>query len=261
RAGCVLHCLQFYPDGKFMFVFEIPLEIPIAGQGVSLLNLGYDPPEERGWERIVSQKLQVFTHKTGGVCLFYYQPSKILQEFTYMVAFLHKGCTKTFKGRTTITDPKNLKKVSFINIDSYVAVYLPDQFLHLINTRHPELMCYHLFLAAENSRISGMCCDCPLQTVLKTHVIEYCTGILFSVSINQTQLLKFLTESRQDYERLSVLHCFLLHLDLQQQKETELIEWICENMSTCLTFDPIQEFIIGKRLILWLFIAPDYFFA
>ncbi|XP_072003332.1 gamma-secretase-activating protein isoform X2 [Engystomops pustulosus] len=245
RAGCVLHCLQFYPDGKFMFVFEIPLEIPIAEQGVSLLNLGYDPPEERGWERIVSQKLQVFTHKTGGVCLFYYQPSKILQEFTYMVAFLHKGCTKTFKGRTTITDSKNLK-VSFINIDSYVAVYLPDQFLHLINTRHPELMCYHLFLAAENSRISGMCCDCPLQTVLKTHVIEYCTGVLFSVSINQTQLLKFLTESRQDCERLSVLHCFLLHLDLQQQKETELIEWICENMSTCLTFDPIQEFIIAS---------------
>lgn len=245
RAGCVLHCIQFYPDGNFKFVLEIPLEISLADQGVSLVNLGYDPPEERGRGKVVSQNVQVFANKTGGLCLFYYQPPKVFQEFTYMVAFLHKGCSKTFKV-STMTDPTQLKKVSFINIDSYVAVYLPDQFLHLINTRHSELMCYHLFLAAEDARISGMCCDCPLQTVLKTHVIECCTGILFSVSINQAQLLKFLTESRRDWERLAMLHCFLLHLDLQPQQETQLIEWICDNLSTCLTFDPIQEFIIAS---------------
>ncbi|KAM4012522.1 gamma-secretase-activating protein-like, partial [Anomaloglossus baeobatrachus] len=244
RAGCVLHCIQFYPGGDFKYILEIPLEIFLADQSVSLVNLGYDPPEERGKGRITSQNLQLFTNKTGGLCLFYYQPPNVLQEFTYMVAFLHKGCSKTFKVRTTMTDPKHLKKISFINIDSYVAVYLPDQFLHLINTRHPELMCYHFFLTAEDARISGMCCDCPLQTVLKTHVIECCTGILFSVSINQTQLLKFLAESRRDCERLAVLHCFLLHLSIQPQEEIQLIEWICDNLSTCLLFDPIQEFII-----------------
>ncbi|XP_056429445.1 gamma-secretase-activating protein isoform X3 [Hyla sarda] len=245
RAGCVLHCIQFYPDGNFKYVLEFPLEISLDDQGVSLINLGYDPPEERGRGRITPQNLQVFTNKTGGLCLFYCQPPNVLLEFTYMVAFLHKGCSKTFKVSTT-TDAKQLKKVSFINIDSYVAVYLPDQFLHLINTRHAELMCYHLFLAAEDARISGMCCDCPLQTVLKTQVIECCTGILFSVSINQEQLFKFLTESRRDCERLAVLHCFLLHLDLQPQQETQIIEWICDNLSTCLTFDPIQEFIIAS---------------
>ncbi|XP_075713447.1 gamma-secretase-activating protein isoform X2 [Rhinoderma darwinii] len=246
RAGCVLHCIQFYPDGNFKFVLEIPLEISFVDQAVSLVNFGYDPPDERGRTRVASQNLHMFTNKTGGLCLFYYQPPKVLQEFTYVVAFIHKGCSKTFKVRTTMTDPKLLKKVSFINIDSYVAVYLPDQFLHLVNVRHPELMCYNLFLAAEDARISGMCCDCPLQTVLKTHVIECCTGILFSVSIHQAQLLKLLTESRQDCKRLAVLHCFLLHLDLQPHQETQLIEWICDNLSTCPMFDPIQEFIIAS---------------
>ncbi|XP_044136081.1 gamma-secretase-activating protein isoform X1 [Bufo gargarizans] len=245
-SSCVLHCIQFHSGGNFTFMLEIPLEISLADQGVSLVNLGYDPPEERGRGKIVTQNLQVFTNKTGGLCLFYYQPPKVLQELTYMVFLLHKGCSKTFKVSTTMTDPKHLKKVSFINIDSYVAVYLPDQFLHLINTRHPELMCYHFFLAAEDARISGMCCDCPLQTVLKTHVVECCTGILFSVSINQEQLLTFLTESRRDCERLAALHCFLLHLDLQPQMETQLIEWICDNLSTCLIFDPIQEFVIAS---------------
>ncbi|XP_066448093.1 gamma-secretase-activating protein isoform X2 [Eleutherodactylus coqui] len=245
HAGCILHCIQFYPDGNFEFVLEIPLEISLADQSVSLLNMGYDPCEESGRESITSQNLQVFTNKTGGLCLFYYRTPTVLQEFTYVVAFLHKGCSKTFKVSTTITDPKQLK-VSFINIDSYVAVYLPDQALHLINTRFPELMCYHLFLAGDCAKIDGLHCDCPLQTVLKTHVIECCTGILFSVSVNQGELLKCLTESRLDCERLAVLHCFLLHLDLQPQKEAQLIDWICDNLSTCVTFDPIQEFIIAS---------------
>ncbi|CAJ0960963.1 unnamed protein product [Ranitomeya imitator] len=106
--------------------------------------------------------------------------------------------------------------------------------------------CQHCQRPAE-ARISGMCCDCPLQTVLKTKVIECCTGILFSVSINQAQLLKFLAESRWDCERLAGIHCFLLHLNTQPQEETRLIEWICDNRSTCFSFDPIQEFIIALR--------------
>ncbi|XP_075064843.1 gamma-secretase-activating protein [Mixophyes fleayi] len=246
RSSCVLHCIQFYPGEHFKSVFEVPLEISFAAQGVSLINLGYDPPEERGRGRPTSPNLQVFTNKTGGLCLFYYQPPNELQELTYVVAFLHKGCSKTFQVATATEGSKQLKKVSFINIDSYVAVYLPDRFLHLINTRYPDLMCYHLFLTGDNARISGMCSDCPMQSVTKTCVIEYCTGILFSVGINQAQLLNFLTQSRRDCERLAALHCFLLHLDLQPQWETQIIDWICDNLSTCITFDPIQEFIIAS---------------
>ncbi|XP_063783061.1 gamma-secretase-activating protein isoform X2 [Pseudophryne corroboree] len=246
HSSCVLHCIQFYPEGTFNYVFEVPLEIYFVAEGVSLINLGYEPPEDRERGKPTFPNLQVFTNKTGGLCLFYYQPPKPLQELTYVVAFLHKGCSKTFKVSPAIEDSQQLKNLSFINIDGYVAVYLPDHFLHLINTRYPDLMCYHLFLAGGNARISGVCSDCPLQSVLKTFVIEHCTGILFSVSVNQAQLLKFLTESRLDCERLAGLHCFLLHLDHQPHWETLIIEWICESLSTCTTFDPIQEFIIAS---------------
>lgn len=248
RSSSVLHCVQFYPDENFKYVLEVALEICLADEGVSLVNLGYDPPEERGRGRVTASNLQVFTNFTGGLCLFYYQPPKEAQDITYTVAFLHKGCSKTFKIETPMKDTSNckLKRLSFINLGSYVVVYLPDHFFHLINTKYPDLMCYHLFLSDEDSRISGMCSDCPMQSLLNSCVLESCTGIIFSVNISQEKLLKFLAESQQDCERLAMLHCFLLHLSLQPQQEIEIIEWICENLSTCQTFDPIQEFIVAS---------------
>ncbi|CAI9532781.1 unnamed protein product [Staurois parvus] len=244
HSSSVLHCVQFYPDESFKYVLEVALEISLAG-GVSLVNIGYDPPEERGKGRVNASNLQVFTNQTGGLCLFYYQPPKESQDITYTVTFLHKGCSKTFKIAERIKDTSNckLKRLSFINLGTYVAVYLPDHFFHLINTKYPDLMCYHLFLSDEGSRISGICSDCPIQSLISSSVLDSCTGIIFSVTIGQEKLLKFLSESRQDCERLAVLHCFLLHLSLQPQRETQIIEWICENLSTCQTLDPIQEFI------------------
>ncbi|XP_072255148.1 gamma-secretase-activating protein [Pyxicephalus adspersus] len=185
-SSCVLHCIQFYPDENFKHVLEVALEISLANEGVSLINLGYDPPEERGRGKVTSSSLQVFTNQTGGLCLFYCKTPKKSQDITYTVAFLHKGCSKTFKIATTmrnISDYK-LKRLSFINLDSYVAVYLPDHFFHLINTKYPDMMCYHLFLSGKYR---------------------------------------------------SFCYIFL----------AEIIEWICENLSTCQTFDPIQEFIIA----------------
>ncbi|XP_018415924.1 PREDICTED: gamma-secretase-activating protein [Nanorana parkeri] len=248
RSSGVLHCIQFYPDENFKYVLEVALEISLADDGVTLVNLGYDPPEERGRGRVTTANLQVFTNQTGGLCLFYYQPPKESQDITYTVAFLHKGCSKTFKIATALKEPSNckLKRLSFINLDGYVAVYLPDHFFHLINTKYPDLMCYHLFLSDEDSRISGMCSDCPMQSLLKSCVLESCTGIIFSVAIGQEKLLKFLAGSRQDCERLAVLHCFLLHLNLHPLQETQIVEWICENVSSCQTFDPIQEFLIAS---------------
>ncbi|KAM4748908.1 gamma-secretase-activating protein [Rhinophrynus dorsalis] len=244
--GCVLHCVQFYPDDSFKMILEVPLEISFTDQSMSLINLGLEHPKERGRGRSTSPNLQVFSNKSGGLCLFYVQPLKVPQEVSYMVAFLHTGCCKTFNVPVSEKNEKQLKKVSFINVGSYVAVYLPDHFLHLINTRHPNQMCYHLFLSDDDARISGICCDCPIQSVLRNSVVENCTGILFSVSINQLFLLKFLWRSRLDCERLAALHCFLLHLDLQPQWETQIVEWICENLSTCQNFDPMQEFIIAS---------------
>lgn len=53
--------------------------------------------------------------------------------------------------------------------DSYVAVYLPDQFLHLINTRHSELMCYHLFLAGK-CLIADTTSNIMLRCLLRTGI-------------------------------------------------------------------------------------------
>ncbi|XP_053320581.1 gamma-secretase-activating protein [Spea bombifrons] len=246
RSSCVLHCVQFYPEDHYKNVFEVPLEIILSDQVISFVNLGIDVLEERGRSKVKSPNLQVFTNNMGGLCLIYVQPSQVAHEVNYMVVFLHKGCSKTFKVQTAMEHSTPLKNASFINLDSYIVVYLPDQFLHLINTRHPDLMCYHLFLAGDDARIPGMCCDCPLQSVLKSCVLEYCTGILYSVRINQSQLVKLLSLTRLDADKLAILHCVLLNLNYQPHLETQLIEWICENLSTCQSFDPIQEFITAS---------------
>ncbi|XP_068132316.1 gamma-secretase-activating protein isoform X2 [Hyperolius riggenbachi] len=246
RSSCVLHCIQFYPNENYKYVLEVPLEISLASKEVSLLNFGYDPPEERGKVRPSTAALQVFTNQRGGLYLFYCPPLKVSQEVTYTVAFLHKGCSKTFKIATALRDAAKIKKLSFINLDDYVAVHLPDHFFHLINTRYPDLMCYHLLLSDKNSRIHGRCNDCPMQSVVNSCVLESCTGMILSVGISQGKLLDLLVESRLDCERLAALHCFLLHLNLQPQEQKQVVEWICENLSSCQTFDPVQEFIIAS---------------
>ncbi|KAM8974665.1 gamma-secretase-activating protein [Pelodytes ibericus] len=244
RAGCVLHCVQFYSDEHFKIVFEVPLEITLPEQAISLINLGYDQPEESGSAKATTE-LQVFTNRNGGLCLVYAPPPQAMQEVNYTIVFLHKGLSKTFKVATMIKDSTPLMKISLINLGNYIAVYLPDQFLHLINTVHPDLMCYNLFLAERDAQIRGMCSKCPVQTVRRSCVIENCTGVLYSVTLNQGMLLRLLLLTRRDCDRLAVLHCIFLHLNYQQPVESEIIEWICENISSCHSFDPIQEFIIA----------------
>ncbi|OCT89170.1 gamma-secretase-activating protein [Xenopus laevis] len=246
HSSCVLHCIQFYHEDHFKIIFEVSLELIFTNQAIRLINLGYDPNEVKEQGSSTSVNLQVFTDKTGGLCLFYLQPFKDAKEVKYMVVFLHRGCSKTFKVALSVKEMKQLKRISFINLDGYVVVYLPDHFLHLINTKHPDMMCYHLFLTDAEARIKEICCDCPVQSVLISSVIEYSKGILFSVSLNHLLLLRFLWTCKRDCERLAVLHCFLLHLDQKTLWETEIIEWICENLSVCQMFDPIQEFIIAS---------------
>ncbi|KAG8439969.1 hypothetical protein GDO86_005947 [Hymenochirus boettgeri] len=240
----VLHCVQFYHEDNFKIIFEVSLEITFPEQNVSFVNLGCDHSKLKA-ERSTSLNLQVLTNKGGGLCLFYLYPFKDTKEVNYLVAFLHRGCTKTFKVATSINDEKQFKNVSLVNLDSYVAVCLPNHFLHLINTKYPDMMCYNMFLSNADARMSGMCFDFPVQSLFRASVIDFCKGILFSVNINIKFLLKFLWTCKRDHERLAVLHCFILHLDEFSQCQTQIIEWICENFSVCHIFDPIQEFIIA----------------
>ncbi|KAL8219273.1 UNVERIFIED_CONTAM: hypothetical protein K2H54_018014 [Gekko kuhli] len=69
---------------------------------------------------------------------------------------------------------------------------------------------------------------------------------MFTLEISKQALLQFLWNSKLDSDRLATLHCLLLHVGSTTESETEIIKWISENMSTCSTFDPIQEFIIAS---------------
>ncbi|XP_063304220.1 gamma-secretase-activating protein [Pelobates fuscus] len=243
RSSCVLHCVQFYPDDHFKFVFEVPLEITLSKQTLSLVNLGCDTREDRGKGRTAALNLQVFTNKTGGLCLIYVHPFPVAQEIHYQVVYLHKGYVNTFKAATTKPDTVPLNTVSFIHLDSYIAVYVPNQALHMINTRHPELMCYNLFLTGVDAQLNGICSDCSVQSAWSSCAIECCTGIVFSVSVNTETLPGLLSRTKLDCERLAILHFVLLH---HSQLENKILEWMCDHLSVCQSFDPIQEFIIAS---------------
>uniref|UniRef100_A0A669P1X6 Gamma-secretase activating protein n=1 Tax=Phasianus colchicus TaxID=9054 RepID=A0A669P1X6_PHACC len=155
----------------------------------------------------------------GGLCVCWSLALDIPGEITYSIYFLHK--------------------------DYYVAAYLPGQFLHLLNIQHPDLLCYSLFLTGTDARID-MLPNCSIQSPLVSTVLDCCVGRMYAVSISDSALLKFLQNSKRDSERLAALHCALLCVRSTTDLEMKIIWWISENLSTCHSFDPIQEFIIAS---------------
>ncbi|XP_038243118.1 gamma-secretase-activating protein isoform X3 [Dermochelys coriacea] len=214
----ILKCVQFYPDENFNLILEAPLDISLRDIGLKFVNFGYDYSQDQEMEPR-SLNLQVFTSKTG--------------------------YSKTFTVALQRTDYPQVKEVAFLNLDYYVAVYLPGHFLHLLNTQHPDLMCYNLFLTGEDARIN-MLHKSSIQSPFKSAVWDCCSGRTFTVRINECSLMQFLWNSKLDSDRLAALHCALLHVRNTTDLEMQIIQWISENLSTCYTFDPLQEFIIAS---------------
>ncbi|XP_074873213.1 gamma-secretase-activating protein isoform X2 [Carettochelys insculpta] len=239
----LLRCVQFYPDENFNLILEALLDIPLRDTGLKFVHFGYYCQDQEIETR--SLNLEVFTNKTGSFCLCYSQASDIPKEVTYSVSFLHKGYSKTFTVALQRTDFPQVKEVAFLNLDYYVAVYLPGHFLHLLNTQHPDLICYNLFLTGEDARIS-MLPNSAIQSPFKSAIWDCCSGRMFAVTINEGALLQFLWNSKLDSDRLAALHCALLHVRNTTDMEMQIIQWISENLSACYTFDPIQEFIIAS---------------
>ncbi|XP_068783959.1 gamma-secretase-activating protein isoform X9 [Struthio camelus] len=239
-----LKCIQFYPDENFNSVLESHLDISVHDTRLKLVNFGYDYCQDQEVAP-KSLNLQVFTSKAGGLCVCCSLVSDIPDEITYSIYFLHKGYNKTFTVSLERTETHQLKEVAFLNLDYYVAAYLPGQFLHLLNIQHPDLLCYSLFLAGENARIDRLC-NCSIQSPLVSTVLDCSAGSIYAVSISDNALLQFLWNSKQDSERLAALHCALLYVGSTADLEMQIIWWISENLSTCHTFDPIQEFIIAS---------------
>ncbi|NXD79260.1 GSAP protein, partial [Halcyon senegalensis] len=238
-----LKCVQFYPDENFNSILESHLDISVNDTQLKLVNFGYNYCQDPDVPK--SLNLQVFTSKAGGLCACCSLASDIPDEITYSIHFLHKGYNKTFTVSLERTESHQLKEVAFMNLDYYVAAYLPGQFLHLLNIQHPDLLCYSLFLTGEDARID-MLQNCSIRCPLMSTVLDCQEGRMYAVSISDSALLQFLQNSKHDSERLAALHCALLHFRLTQDLEMQIIWWISENLSTCHSFDPIQEFIIAS---------------
>ncbi|NWX99789.1 GSAP protein, partial [Nothoprocta ornata] len=239
-----LKCVQFYPDENFNSILESHLDISVPDTELKLVNFGYDYPQD---QEVTSKSLnlQVFTSKAGGLCVCCSLASDAPDQITYSIYFLHKGYNKTFTVSLERAETHQLKEVAFLNLDYYVAAYLPGQFLHLLNIQHPDLLCYSLFLAGEDARIDLLpkgSIQCPLASA----VLDRWAGRLYTVGISSSALLRFLRSSERDGDRLAALHCALLCAGSTAALERQIIWWIAENLSTCHTFDPIQEFIIAS---------------
>ncbi|KAL8219272.1 UNVERIFIED_CONTAM: hypothetical protein K2H54_017207 [Gekko kuhli] len=141
----ILNCVQFYPDKSFALILEVPLEISLTDTGLKLVNLEYDyyQGQETGPQPL---KLQVFTSEKGCMCICHCMAPVNPGEVTYSVFFLHKGCSKTYTVPLERMDSLQVKDLLFLNLDYYVAVFLPGHFLHLVNVQYPDLMCYNFFL-------------------------------------------------------------------------------------------------------------------
>uniref|UniRef100_A0A8C4TUP1 Gamma-secretase activating protein n=1 Tax=Falco tinnunculus TaxID=100819 RepID=A0A8C4TUP1_FALTI len=244
ESKSTLKCVQFYPDENFNSILESHLDIPVNDTQFKLVNFGCDYCQDQDVAS-KSLNLQVFTSKAGGLCVCCTLACDTPDEIMYSVYFLHKGYNKTFTVSLERTESHQLKEVAFMNLDYYVAAYLPGQFLHLLNIQHPDLLCYSLFLTGEDARID-MLQNISIRSPLVSTVLDCHVGSMYAVSISDSALLQFLQNSKRDSERLAALHCALLYFRHTEDLEMQIIWWISENLSTCHSFDPIQEFIIAS---------------
>ncbi|NXU54669.1 GSAP protein, partial [Turnix velox] len=239
-----LKCVQFYPDENFNSILESHLDISVNNAQLKLVNFGYDSWED---QEVASNSLnlQVFTSEAGGLCMCHSLPSDTPGEIRYSMYFLHKGYNKTFTVSLERTETHQLKEVAFMNLDYYVAAYLPGRFLHLLNVEHPDMLCYSFFLTGEDARVD-MLQNCFIRSPIPSTVLDCHVGSLYTVTISASAVLQLLHSSKRDSERLAALHCALLHFHHTQDLEKQIIWWISENLSMYHSFDPIQEFIIAS---------------
>ncbi|XP_058628701.1 gamma-secretase-activating protein isoform X2 [Onychostoma macrolepis] len=245
REKHTLKCVQFYPDRNFETVFELPLEMASVTSSVRFVNFGYDHYQDMKDEGL---RLEVFTSPTGTMCVCYSHPVHWHRDATYTIAFVHRGCSKTFtvsleKGSA----PANLPVVHpiFIHLDYYIVVYLADHFLHLINCRQQDLLCYSLFLSGADGHIEALGSGREVVSVSGSRLLDVRAGRMYTMELNPDFLLELLSSDRPEAQRLAALHCMLVYLQPNPVIELKIINWISENVMSFDAFDQIQEFILA----------------
>ncbi|XP_010342953.1 gamma-secretase-activating protein isoform X6 [Saimiri boliviensis] len=244
KSKSILKCIQFYADESYNLMFEVPLDISLSNSGFKLVNFGCDYHQDR--EKLSKHlSLCVFTNHTGSLCVCYSPKCAAWEQITYSVFYIHKGHSKTFTTSLKNVGSHMTKGITFLNLDYYVAVYLPGHFFHLLNVQHPDLICHSLFLTGNNEMID-MLPHSPLQSLPGSLVLDCCSGKLYKVMLSQSSLLQLLQNTRLDCEKMATLHCALSCGQGAQFLEGQIIQWISENFSACHSFDLIQEFIIAS---------------
>ncbi|KAJ7396001.1 hypothetical protein BTVI_149370 [Pitangus sulphuratus] len=217
---------------------ESHLDISVNDTQLKLVNFGYDCCQDQDVASR-SLNLQVFTSKAGGLCVCCSLASDTPDEIMYSIYFLHKGYNKTFTVSLERTESHQLKEVAFMNLDYYVAAYLPGQFLHLLNIQHPDLLCHSLFLTGEDARIDTLQ-NCSIRSPLVSTVLDCKAGSLYAVSISDSTLLRLLQRSKQDSERLAALHCALLYFQHTEDLEMQVVPGVI--CATDIISLPVLEF-------------------
>ncbi|KAM7121013.1 gamma-secretase-activating protein isoform 2-T2 [Molossus nigricans] len=244
KSRSILKCIQFCADENFTLMFEAPLDISLSNSGFKLVNFGCGYLQDQ--ENLPKYPtLCVFTNHTGSLCVCYSPKFDSWEQVTYSVFYFHKGYSKTFTAALGSAHSHVIKGITFLNLDYYVAVYLPGHFFHLLNIQHPDLICHSLFLTG-NSQVIDMLPHSPSQSFSGSLVLDWCSGKLYRAFLNQPYLLEFLWNTRLDWEKMALLHCTLACGQDPQFLEAQIIQWISENISACYLFDPVQEFIIAS---------------
>uniref|UniRef100_A0A8C5ZY37 Gamma-secretase activating protein n=1 Tax=Marmota marmota marmota TaxID=9994 RepID=A0A8C5ZY37_MARMA len=189
--------------------------------------------------------LCVFTNHTGSLCVCYSPKFDSWEQITYSVFYFHKGYSKTFTAALGSAGSHGTQGITFLNLERYVAVYLPGHFFHLLNIQHPDLICHSLFLT-ENNKTNDMLPHSSFQSLSGSLVLDWYSGRLYRAFLDQSYLLRFLWNTSLDCEKMAILHCVLSCGQDPQFLEGQIIQWISENVSACHSFDLIQEFIIAS---------------
>ncbi|ROI15516.1 Gamma-secretase-activating protein [Anabarilius grahami] len=232
RDKHTLKSVQFFPDRNFEIMFELPLEMPKMSSvtSVRFVNFGYDHYQDL--------KDEGLSH-----------PVRWHKDATYTIAFVHRGCSKTFtvsleKGSA----PANLPTIHpiFIHLDYYIVVYLANHFLHLINCRQQDLLCYSLFLSGTDAHIEALGLGSEVVSMSGSRLLDARAGRMYTMDLNPDFLLELLSSDRPEAQQLAALHCMLVYLQPNPVIELKIINWISENIMSFDAFDQIQEFILAS---------------
>ncbi|XP_015208081.2 gamma-secretase-activating protein isoform X1 [Lepisosteus oculatus] len=246
KEKSLLRCVQFYSDRIYETLLELSLDLPASPfASVRFINFGYDHYKDEE-EADGSLNLVVFMSKAGSMCVCYCQPVCTGEDVAYTIAFVHRGCSKTYRVAMERAAPPQRTDLVLISLDYYIAVCLPGHFLHFINIRQPDLLCHSLFLTGEDARLCSLGPDSTILSLPEAMLLEVQSGTLFKATISSSLLLEFLCRSRLDCHRLAALHCAVTYLTPETDVELQIIHWLCENVMSFDSFDQIQEFILAS---------------